>query len=67
MTGKLREPRVITDYRHEPVCILPAGFYLDDTLWETIWQRFEEKGACLSHDDLRVLFPGEPTLASKKV
>jgi hypothetical protein len=37
MTGKLTEPRVITDYRQEPVCILPAGFYLDDARWEQLW------------------------------
>ena len=43
MAGKLKEPRVITDHRHEPVCILPAGFWFDDERWEKIWQRFEEK------------------------
>jgi len=62
MAGKLNEPRVITDHRHEPVCILPHGFQLDDARWEAIWQRFEEKGAALSHDDLRDLFPDEPAL-----
>jgi hypothetical protein len=62
MPGKLNEPRVITDYRREPVCILPAGFHLDDARWEAIWQRFEEKGTALSHDDLRALFPDEPAL-----
>jgi hypothetical protein len=62
MTGKQREPRVITDYRREPVCILPTGFYFDDERWRRIWQRFEEKGAALSHDDLRTLFPDEPAL-----
>ena len=44
MAGKLKEPRVITDHRREPVCILPAGFYFDDTRWDRIWARFEEKG-----------------------
>lgn len=67
MTGKLTEPRVITDYRREPVCILPAGFYLDDDRWEAIWQRYEAKGECLSHGDLRALFPDEPTLVNKEV
>lgn len=62
MAGKLNEPRVITDHRREPVCILPAGFYFDDERWERIWQRFEEKGEALSHDDLRELFPDEPAL-----
>lgn len=62
MAGKLKEPRVITDHRREPVCILPAGFYFDDERWGRIWQRFEEKGEALSHDDLRALFPEEPSL-----
>ena len=62
MAGKLKEPRVITDHRREPVCILPAGFYFDDQRWDRIWQRFEEKGEALSHEDLRELFPEEPAL-----
>ena len=62
MSGKLKEPRVITDHRHEPVCILPAGFWFDDERWEKIWQRFEEKGEALSDDDLREMFPEEPAL-----
>ncbi|UCC56164.1 MAG: hypothetical protein JSU75_12710 [Gammaproteobacteria bacterium] len=62
MAGKLKEPRVITDHRREPVCILPVGFYFDDARWETIWQRYEEKGAALDHADLRALFPEEPVL-----
>jgi hypothetical protein len=66
MAGKLTEPRVITDHRREPVCILPAGFYFDDERWEMIWQRFEEKGEALSHDDLRELFPDEPTIIASK-
>jgi hypothetical protein len=67
MAGKLTEPRVITDYRQEPVCILPAGFYLDDARWEKIWQRYEEKGESLTHDDLHALFPDEPALHNKRV
>ncbi|NNJ95272.1 MAG: hypothetical protein HKP57_11045 [Halobacteria archaeon] len=65
MTGKLTEPRVITDYRQEPVCILPVGFYLDDTRWEQIWARYGDKGAALTHDDLRELFPDEPALQDR--
>ena len=65
MPGKLKEPRVITDHRREPVCILPAGFYLDDARWERIWARFEEKGEALSHADLRELFPDEPALRER--
>ena len=66
MTGKLTEPRVITDHRREPVCILPRGFHLNDERWEAIWKRFEEKGAALTHDDLRELFPDEPVLQNTK-
>jgi hypothetical protein len=62
MAGKLKEPRVITDHLREPVCILPTGFYFDDQRWDRIWQRFEEKGEALSHEDLRALFPDEPAL-----
>ena len=62
MAGKLKEPMVITDYRREPVCILPIGFYFDDDRWERIWQRFDEKGASLTREDLLTLFPDEPVL-----
>ena len=65
MSGKLKEPRVITDHRREPVCILPAGFCFDDERWEKIWQRFEEKGEALPHDDLRKMFPDEPALKTQ--
>jgi hypothetical protein len=65
MKGKLTEPRVITDYRGEPVCILPIGFYLTEDRWQTIWQRFGEKDAALSHEDLRALFPDEPALVPR--
>ena len=67
MRGRLTEPRVITDHRKEPVCILPAGFRLDNTRWEKIWQRFEEKGESLTHDDLRTMFPDESALQNNKV
>lgn len=67
MRGKSTTPRVITDHRNEPACILPAGFYLDDGRWEAIWQRFEEKGESLTHVDLRALFPEEPALQNNKV
>lgn len=62
MKGKLTEPRVITDYRGEPVCILPVGFYFSDERWQTIWQCYEEKGRTLTHADLRTLFPDETSL-----
>lgn len=67
MAGKLTEPRVITDANREPVCILPVGFYFNDERWEKIWQRFEEKGATLTHDDLREMFPDEAALKPNKL
>lgn len=66
MAGKLTEPRVITDHRQEPVCILPMGFYLDDARWEQIWARYADKGESLTHDDLRALFPEEPVLKNPR-
>mgnify|MGYP001820210070 FL=1 len=67
MAGKLKEPRVITDHNREPVCILPTGFYFDDARWDRIWERYEEKGESLTHEDLRTLFPDEPALVPRKV
>ena len=62
MAGKLVEPKVITDFNNKPVALLPTGFYFDDERWEMIWQRYDEKGESLTMDDLRELFPDEPTL-----
>ena len=67
MAGKLKEPRVITDHNREPVCILPTGFYFDDARWDRIWERYEEKGESVTHEDLRTLFPDDPALESRKV
>lgn len=58
MAGKLKEPMTITDHRQQLVCILPVGFHFEDARWE----RYEAKGETLIHDDLRELFPEEPTL-----
>jgi len=60
--GKLKEPKVITDYQQRTVCLLPVGFYFDDERWEKIWQRFDEKGDTLSMADLKELFPNEETV-----
>ncbi len=62
MAGKLIEPKVITDFNNKPVCILPVGFYFDDQRWEMIWKRFDEKGESLTLEDLREMFPDEPTV-----
>ena len=60
--GKLVEPKVITDFRQRVVCVLPVGFYFDDSRWDKIWQRFDEKGDMLTMADLKALFPDEPTV-----
>lgn len=60
--GKLKEPKVITDYKQRTVCLLPVGFYFNDERWEKIWQRFDEKGDTLSMADLKELFPDEETV-----
>ena len=51
--GKLKEPRVITNFRQRVVCVLPVGFYFDDERWEKIFDRFERKGDDL-HSTIQV-------------
>jgi len=55
MTGKLIEPKVITDLNQRVVYLLPTGFYFNDERWEMIWQRYDQKGDTLSMADLKVL------------
>ncbi len=61
-SGKLIEPKVITDIHQRTVCLLPTGFYFNDERWEQIWQRYDEKGDTLSMSDLKALFPAEATV-----
>ncbi len=61
--GKLKAPKVITDFRQRVACTLPAGFYFDDDRRGRIWQRYEEKSDTLSMADLNALFPDEATAA----
>jgi|GEM_PF-757388 len=58
---------VNTDFRREPVCILPIGFCFDDGRREKIWQRYNEKGAPLTRENLLGLFPEEPVLKLDRV
>jgi len=67
MAGKLIEPKVITDFNNEPVCILPKGFYFDDERWDMIWSFFDKKGESLTMEDLLTLFPDEETLRPNKL
>ena len=58
----MTEPKVITDYNQRMVCILPPGFYFDDTRWEEIWARYEDKGETLTSLDLLQMYPDEKVL-----
>jgi len=62
MAGRLIEPKVITDFNQELVCVLPKGFWFDDVRWQKVWAAFDEKGATLSMADLREIFPDEEVL-----
>ena len=64
MPPKLLEPKVITDFNNDPVCILPCGFLLTDERWEKIWSLHESLNRFINHDELRTLFPEETSLAS---
>ena len=67
MAGKLIEPKVITDFNNQPVCILPKGFYFDDSRWDMIWAFFDKKGESLTMEDLFSLFPDDDTLKPTKL
>lgn len=60
--GKLIEPKVITDLNQRVVCLLPTGFYFDDSRWDRIWERYDKKGDTLTMADLKELFPEEETV-----
>lgn len=62
MAGKLIEPKVITDFNNNPVCILPKGFYFDDERWDMIWAFFDKKGESLTMEDLYTLFPDDESV-----
>lgn len=62
MAGRLTDPKVITDYNQQLICILPPGFYFDDERWDLIWERYEAKGETLTSIDLLAMFPDEEVL-----
>ncbi len=66
-SGKLVEPKVITDLNQKVVCLLPVGFYFNDERWETIWDQYEKKGDTLTMADLKELFPDEETVQNPAV
>ncbi len=65
--GKLIEPKVISDFNQNTVCLLPTGFYFSDERWDKIWQRYEEKEETLSMADLKELFPDEATVQNPSI
>ena len=65
--GKLTEPKVISDFNQNTVCLLPTGFYFSDERWDKIWQRYEEKEETLSMADLKELFPDEATVQNPAI
>lgn len=65
--GKLSEPKVISDFNQNTVCLLPVGFYFSDERWDKIWQRYEEKEETLSMADLKELFPDEATVQNPAI
>lgn len=67
MSGKLIEPKVITDFNNKPVALLPVGFYFDDERWEAIWAEYDIKGESLTMEDLQRLFPDDESLSRQSV
>jgi agmatine/peptidylarginine deiminase len=65
--GKLNAPKVITDLNQKVVCLLPTGFYFDDSRWEIIWDHYDKKGDTLTMADLKELFPDEETVQNPAV
>jgi len=66
MQHKLIEPKVITDFNNDAVCILPRGFLLTDERWDLIWSLHEKYNRFINHDELRALFPEEISLLSSE-
>ncbi len=64
---KLKEPKLLTDFNNDPVCILPIGFLLTDDRWDKIWALHEQLNRFIGHQELLELFPEEEALIAKKV
>ncbi|MBL6999152.1 MAG: hypothetical protein ISR73_04770 [Gammaproteobacteria bacterium] len=67
MAQKLKQPKLLTDFNNDAVCILPIGFDLNDERWEKIWTLHEQLKRFISPPELRGLFPEEPVLIAKKI
>ena len=64
---KLKEPKVLTDFNNDAVCILPIGFELSDDHWDKIWALHEKLNRFIGHEELLELFPDEPSLQEKRI
>ena len=67
MPPKLKEPKVLTDFNNDAVCILPIGFELTDVRWDRIWHLHEKLNRFIGHEVLLELFPNEQALHNKKI
>jgi hypothetical protein len=67
MAQKLKEPKVLTDFNNDAVCILPVNFELSDDKWNKIWDLHEKLNRFIGHDELLELFPDDPALLDKKI
>jgi hypothetical protein len=67
MTTKLKQPKVLTDFNNDAVCILPEGFELTDEKWDKIWALHEEVNRFIGHEELLEMFPEEAALKQKKI
>ena len=67
MAKILKEPKVLTDFNNDAVCILPIGFELTDEKWDKIWALHEKLNRFMGHQELLELFPDEEALVPKKL
>jgi len=67
MAHKLKEPKVLTDFNNDAVCILPIGFELTDDKWDKIWALHEKLNRFMGHQELLELFPDDESLIPKKL
>ena len=65
MVAKLKEPKVLTDFNNDAVCILPIGFEITDKKWDAIWALHEKVNHFIGHEELLELFPEEAALQAK--
>lgn len=67
MAKILNEPKVLTDFNNDAVCILPIGFDLTDDKWDKIWALHEKLNRFMGHEELLEMFPDDESLLPKKL